>query len=862
MTTSPGSLIELAESDPQGCVEKCDRILAGSPLGVESADALRARGIARRGLGEIRDSIADLEAARDRYRELGIEEEADESAISLAASVAMSGDLDEAIRSLELLLASGKVSTRAHAEVQLAGIVAISGDFERALSLYSIAQPKLETLGDTRWLALLHSTRGLVHTYRRAFNDAEQDLSEARGLFADLGRRSSVAEMDHNLGFVAVQRGDVARGIGLLVEAEASYEAAGLPVDDIGSDKANAYMLAGMPGPAFETASATARRLAETSRETERTEALYFAARAALADGRLDSARDYADRAWQLADRLGRVSWMLQARVIAEEARYRAGMSGSSVDVMELARTFETRGDISNQIHALALAALRDIAAGEFEEAQTTLDLANGLVDETTQLEVRLLLAVATARLSIDEGSLEDAFLTLGRAADVVDEYRVMLSATEARAGITRLADEIADLGVVAGRERDSLMDWVDRFRGASLRIAPVVRDENPEIARALSELRAAVRDFEELAKEGEDTGDAAVEVRQLETRVRDLAMAARAPSRASSGRSGRDEISAQLGDRAMLYIYDMGEETFAELLTGESDSERISLGSAPRLRSLSRHMAAAFRREFMVGDRHRSDPSRVHRTIAELAEIVFDNSHVPEYMNLVVVPPPDLMSLPWNAMATISDPNARLTVAPSARSWLTANSPRNGRDSVGIIAGPELGWSVAEAEQVAAVYGANSTMLAGEASTVEAASAIMGECGVVHVVAHTRLREDNPMFSALQLADGYMNLHDLEGLTQVPDVVVLSACDSSHGSVVGGHEMYGLTSVFLGRGSRTILATVAPIPDSNESIEANRQIHSELLAGRSSADALAAAQANGDLDTVDPAVAFVAYGI
>ncbi len=116
-------------------------------------------------------------------------------------------------------------------------------------------------------------------------------------------------------------------------------------------------------------------------------------------------------------------------------------------------------------------------------------------------------------------------------------------------------------------------------------------------------------------------------------------------------------------------------------------------------------------------------------------------------------------------------------------------------------------------------------------------------------------------MFSALELADGFLNLYDLEGLVSVPDTVVLSACDSAHDNVVGGNEMYGLTSLLLSRGARSIIATVAPIPDSPESVEAVARIHRGLSGGASAATAVQAAQTGFDRAEVDPSLAFVAYG-
>ena len=89
------------------------------------------------------------------------------------------------------------------------------------------------------------------------------------------------------------------------------------------------------------------------------------------------------------------------------------------------------------------------------------------------------------------KGDSEMATGVLERAADLVDRHRILLSATEARAGVSLLADEIAGLGREAIHEDGrSAIGWTERFRGASLRIAPVVMAGDSELAADLAELR------------------------------------------------------------------------------------------------------------------------------------------------------------------------------------------------------------------------------------------------------------------------------------------------------------------------------------------------------------------------------------
>ena len=133
--------------------------------------------------------------------------------------------------------------------------------------------------------------------------------------------------------------------------------------------------------------------------------------------------------------------------------------------------------------------------------------------------------------------------------------------------------------------------------------------------------------------------------------------------------------------------------------------------------------------------------------------------------------------------------------------------------------------------------------MLTGSAATVEATLAALDGARVAHIACHGRFRSDNPLFSALELADGPLTALDIQGLRRAPDVLVLSACDVALSERHPGDELLGLSAALLAAGTRTIVASVVPVPDA-----ATRRLmlafHTHLRAGASPAAALAAAQA------------------
>ncbi|WP_143264400.1 CHAT domain-containing protein, partial [Amycolatopsis kentuckyensis] len=145
-----------------------------------------------------------------------------------------------------------------------------------------------------------------------------------------------------------------------------------------------------------------------------------------------------------------------------------------------------------------------------------------------------------------------------------------------------------------------------------------------------------------------------------------------------------------------------------------------------------------------------------------------------------------------------------------------------------------------------------------GRTARVEPVLAALDGAALGHIAAHGVFRTDNPLFSALRLADGPLTVYDLERLASPPRQVVLSGCDSGRSAVHAGDELLGLASALLALGTTSLVATVLPIPD-----DAGRALmvrhHRHLAAGCTPAAALARAQA--ELPDSPAASSYVCYG-
>lgn len=113
--------------------------------------------------------------------------------------------------------------------------------------------------------------------------------------------------------------------------------------------------------------------------------------------------------------------------------------------------------------------------------------------------------------------------------------------------------------------------------------------------------------------------------------------------------------------------------------------------------------------------------------------------------------------------------------------------------------------------------------------------------CDLLHVACHGVFRADNPLFSALRLADGWLTAADADRMPLAAEVVTLSACESGRSRVAAGDELLGMARPFLGR-ARSLVVSLWLVHDETAARLMER-FYRQLAAGQRPAAALRRAQ-------------------
>jgi tetratricopeptide (TPR) repeat protein len=137
----------------------------------------------------------------------------------------------------------------------------------------------------------------------------------------------------------------------------------------------------------------------------------------------------------------------------------------------------------------------------------------------------------------------------------------------------------------------------------------------------------------------------------------------------------------------------------------------------------------------------------------------------------------------------------------------------RQGRAVVVGVADDLIPHVMDEARAVADHLPAADLLLNG-AATVAAIRQRSTGCRLLHLACHGLFRADNPHFSALKLADGWLTAADVGRLTFSGAFVALSACESGRSEALGGDEIVGLVRAFLGAGATGLAVSLWLVED------------------------------------------------
>jgi CHAT domain-containing protein len=368
--------------------------------------------------------------------------------------------------------------------------------------------------------------------------------------------------------------------------------------------------------------------------------------------------------------------------------------------------------------------------------------------------------------------------------------------------------------------------------------IAPVQRRLMDPTIKA-DERRKTLRELEELERREQEA-------------QRQIAVAANT-TRVTPTFASREAIQSALADNEALLSFQVG---IWETYEGE-------FGGGSWLIALTRHGQSVYRIPdrgelaplvpVFTGLLARDDGAETAAAIRLYDEILADalNALPPGIERLILVPDGPLHRLPFDALrpGRDRDPLAvryELVVAPSATLWLhwRGNAPSTARRRALAFADPELEISGdrdattrnaalqqglrlgrlpharRESRALERHLGAVDALVGRQASERALKQRDLRDYDIVHFAAHAVADDAHPERSAVLLSpgadgeDGLLQAREIEGLDLEGRIVVLSACQTASGAVLGGEGVLSLARAFFEAGAQSVVGTRWPIRD------------------------------------------------
>lgn len=684
--------------------------------------------------------------------------------------------------------------------------------------------------------------RSLVRMQQRRLADAAHDLERASTTFADHELPTDEAQARHNLGYTSLLSGDLVAALREMLAARPV--AASTPVNAAITDVDRAEVLrdAGLSTEAEQILARAANVFGAHRMPQSRAEAEFHLARSLLSH---DSARAsvVARAAARRFRALGNEAWAARA----EAVHLRATLGGPRVEdtaapvrrrlpataqVEEVARVLAARGfrgeaAALRMSDALARARRGDVAARRFR------------VPSSSPMEVQLLAAELRSARAAAANRGAAARRHAAEGLDVLADWQRSFGSLDLQTSVAMHGANLVfaglDSAVRSGRP-DVVFEWSERARHLSQQVVPLRPPPDPALAEELAELRML---------RAENPGGDWLSV------PRAAALRERARERQWSSTGALDgeerielaDLRGEIGDDTALIAYVYSGSELVALVCTSARTAVVPVASGAEIR----RMQAGLRADLDMAASIRTGPMAevvqrgLDARLDALSAVLLDGATaIAGGRRLVLTTPGLLNAVPWAMLPAMR--GRVFTLAASATRW--THTRRSGLADramrVGFAVGPGVSRGREEVETAAGSWHRASVLSEDEAS-VDRVTALASSVDVLHVAAHGRHAVDNPLFSGLELADGTLFGYDIDLMPEVPDTVVLSACEVGRSSVRWGEEAIGMTRIWLHAGTRSVIAAPVIVAD-DAACELLGAMHEGLSAGVAPSEALAAA--------------------
>jgi CHAT domain-containing protein len=834
--------------------------------------------------GQMERAIERLDAAAAQFEQLGRPDTAAATQVSKVYALAMLGRYEQAIatglQARDGMLAHNDLLAAGKIEQNLGNIYHRRDLYQQAEHYYTAARARFIAVDDPPMLALAENGIANVLALQHKFRDAAQLYEQALARAEQAGLTVTQALVECNLGNLALFQGNYDRALDYLERSRRGYAALDMPHESAIAELAvaDAYLELNLAPEAAAVYERVAPTFDELGMRSEQAWALAQHAQAGLLLGQVAwaIARLAAARALYAAEE----NAVGEAQVILTEAQtqYLAGdYAAVQVSAEQAEAVFTEAGSWGPRLLARWLRGEAARARGQTPEARALLESALRDAEQQLTPQVAQRCHTSLGLLAANLGDTPAAEGAFNRAVALIEAMRAPLPAEEFRTAfvtdkLTPYA-ELVRLCLAAGRVVEAF-DYVERMRARALvellggTVPPRPTTDQPFAAGRLArieELRAELNWFYSQLnrpRDGEFIQDAAV-IEQLhqEVRTREAELLEVNRQLQLHGNTGTIQsqpldlarLQRDLGpDTALVEYFALDDELLAFVITNEAIDVVRGLAREEQIEAALEQFRLQVSTLRYGAERLRPHLERLvararHHLGALYNMLIRPLAAQLGTRRLVVAPHRALHAVPFHALYDgarylIERREVAYALSATVLQHCLAR-PTRPLDRALLLGIPDAQtpWVRDEIQAVAALFPDPITLL-DEHATLAALRAQAPSADLLHLACHGQFRPDNPLFSALRLADGWLTVRDAYGLDLHCGLVTLSACETGMNAVVSGDELIGLVRGFFSAGAPSLLVSLWTVDDQTTAALMSR-FYQRLRQGDQPAAALCAAQ-------------------
>lgn len=840
------------------------------------------KGIADLTEGETEKAIYHLDKAAQIFTSLEKPYQAAQTQVSKLYALALLGRYDEAVicgeNALQIFdeygdeLAAGKV------EKNLGNIFGKRDFYKEAENKFLLARKYFNSIKNYEELIMVENCLAMVYTSQNNFRKAEMFYTSALSYSEIEKMVVTQAEIEASMGNLALFRGKLNQALNFLELSRRKFETLKMPHQTATAELeiADIYLELNLAEEAFSIYETVVEKLQKLKMQGEEARARANFGRVAALLNKTNIAQNELRKSARLyvaeKNKVGAAAVKLtEANLELSSQNYKYALK----IIKEAQKLLAESGNIKYKLAAnwLEGETLRNLQ--EYQKAKKLLEKTFSEAVKQKQLNITQVSQNSLGKLALQTGDTRQAEKHFKKAIELIEKLRAPLPAEEFRMAF--LADKLAPFEnlariYLAENKLKPAFFYVEKARARSLaenlddihetaEVSGKLQDKLQNLREELNWFysrlnRAEETEIEDLQREAKLREKQIADVmRQINSTKPDNANLNTKRAKVGEQNAEINNLQKLLGTQKVLIEFINFDGNLSAFVINDKkihfiadlakEDEIIALLESLQFQFGALRYGVKVLDKFLLELKKRADfyLQKLYEKLLKPLESFIGKR------DLVIVPVGALYYVPFHALSDGKNyviETREIVYTPSATVWrkLSAKPARKLENALLIgFADESIPLVNQEIKALEKIFKASKSFT-DEKATFLAYTENASKFDVLHLACHGQFRPENPLFSNLHLADGFVTVRDICSQKLKAEIVTLSACETGLNKIFAGDEILGLARGFLSAGASSLILSLWAVND-EATTELMKIFYTELQNGEAVSAALRKAQGN-----------------